>query len=332
MDELDLLINSKLASRKAILDSIDEYSLYCYYLERDDIVPGKPISSPIRAGDANPSFSIFPASKGKGYDEFEFTWSDRATGQSGNIFHLVKILHPNLKTFDEVYNLISQDFDLGLGSGIKAEKIVLYDCPDPVNINIRIRSIPYTQNGSNFWSQFRIDDTILKPYFTNQIDCLWTYDEQQYPMDCPDPTFAYQVGKYYQIYSPTALKKNKFRNNLPPEYFLGYLQLPKQGDLLVYDKSMKDLMFCRRLGYWAVAGKAETVEIPEKKMYELKDRFKRHILTLDPDKAGLTQTEKYTQKYPWLEPRFLTQAKDKTDLCKAVGFEEAEKIIKQLLS
>ncbi len=333
MDAFDDLVQRKLPVRETILSRIDEYTLYCYYTEIDDLIPGKPITSPIRTKDDNPSFVVFPTNGGKDgrYSEFEFTWSDRSLGISGNIFGLIKKMY-GLSSYNEVYALINKDFDLDLVcQDINAEKISLYSKPDPVEIAIKIHSIPYTLRGREFWKVWRIEKDLLDFYYTRQIDYYWSVENQEVPKGCLDPTFAYEIGGFYQIYSPYAPRKDKFKNNLPSDYFFGYLQLPPQGDLLIIDKSSKDVIFCRRLGYWAVAGKSETTMIPPSKMLELKTRFKRIVIMLDNDEAGRNQTEKYLALYPWLEPLFLIDAKDKTDLALKVGFDEASNTIKQLI-
>jgi hypothetical protein len=172
----------------------------------------------------------------------------------------------------------------------------------------------------------------LKFYNISQIDCYWTYDDQDAPTGVFDPTFAYRTGNYYQIYSPYASKDFKHRNDLPENYFFGYIQLPKGPlDLIIIDKSPKDVTFCRRLDYWAVCGKSETTMIPRDKMIEFHQRAKRVILMLDNDKAGRQQADKYIALYPWLEVKFLSAAKDKTDLCVAVGFDKAVQIIRELI-
>jgi hypothetical protein len=71
--------------------------------------------------------------------------------------------------------------------------------------------------------------------------------------------------------------------------------------------------------------------IPHNKIMELKDRFTEIYLTLDPDAAGRRQADKYMEMYPWMKPRFLELAKDKTDLCKLAGVHEAGRIITDLL-
>lgn len=332
MDEFDAIASKLLPSRHDILSRVDEYSLYRFYLDDfvGEFIPGIPICSPLRGDDTVRSFNVFPAAKGRGWDEFEYTWKDHGRGWSGNIFTLIKILY-SLDSYSEVYALINQDFCLDLNiPSIDGQKLKLYDKPEFHSFKISVKSCSLTEKGRAFWDQFRITDSILAQYNTTQIEYYWGGNSDT-PTVCPDPTFAYRIGQHYQIYSPYAPKSRKFRNDLPANYFFGYLQLPSQLDLLVIDKSCKDVMFNRRLDLWAVCGKSETTFIPEKKMYELKERCKRMVLMLDNDTAGLMQTEKYLQLYPWLEPKFLTGAKDKTDLCKAVGFEQAATEIYRLL-
>src|SRR5690606_31170020 len=205
-------------------------------------------------------------------------------------------------------------------------KIVLYQKPEPRLIKFRVKSCPFSKKGRAIWDKLHVTDPILEQYFTTQIEYYWSSPNCEAPTSCMDPTFAYRIGEYYQIYAPFAPKEDKFRNDYPENYFFGYIQLPKQMDLLIIDKSGKDVMFNRALDYWAVCGKSETTLIPEKKMYELKERAKRVVLMLDPDPAGIKQTEKYLQLYPWLEPKFLTQAKDKSDLCNLVGYDQSRTI------
>lgn len=331
MDEFDAIASRLIPSRLNILNQIDEYTLYRYYLEQD-FTPGIPIYSPIRSDDTVRSFNIFPASKGKGWDEFEFTWKDHGRGLVGNIFTMIKLMY-GYNSYTEVYARINEDFQLDLNlPKVSGEKIKLYSCPELVQTKIRIKPIPWTKKGIAFWNQFNIDEELLKFYDITQISYYWSNPTQAVPTAVLDPTFAYRIGGYYQIYSPFMPKDKKFRNDLPENFFFGYLQLPPKVDLLIIDKSAKDVVFNRRLGYWAVAGKSETTLIPPHKMFELKSRANKVLLMLDPDEAGIMQTEKYLQLYPWLEPKFLSDTKDKTDLCLKVGFEESAKIIQNLIT
>lgn len=315
-------------SEQSVLELVDEYTLYCHYTGIDPLIIGKAYNAPYYRQDLCPSFSVFE-SKHKG---IEFMWKDHTTGESGTIFNLIQKIE-QLNSKNEVLALINEDFALGYNTQppLRKDKIVWYDRPDQNDIKIQIVEQPLTTEGTKFWNQFGITKDLLDFYKAGQVKYFWKYEGQQVPTTASDPTFFYRVGEYYQLYSPFAEKQYKFRNDLPENYFFGYLQLPKTGRLLVIDKSSKDVIFCRSLGFNAISGKSETTMIPHNKILELKDRFTEVYLTLDNDKAGIQQTEKYMALYPWMKPRFLTEAKDKTDLAKLVGVNKAKDIITNLL-
>lgn len=327
MDLLDQVYRQFMPTRANILEAVDEYTLYCFYTEIPDLVPKKRYSSPIR-DEGIASFNIFPANQ---IPDCEFAWKDHGIGISGDIFRLIKLRY-GLKTEEEVISLICQDFTLDFRTEKIEAKISLFKKPEVSPVKIKIHSIPFTKQAYEYWAQFGITPKTVVKYNTTQIDYYWTVEDQAYPTSATPMTFAYRVGQYYQLYSPLASKEEKWRTDFPPGYFLGYQQLPETGEILVIDKSNKDVMLDYELGYPATAGKSETTMIPPGKMLEFKTRFKKIFLTLDPDNAGKLQTEKYMKLYPWLEPRFLTQAKDKTDLVKLVGFDNAKTIINQLLT
>jgi len=325
--DFDELYKSIIPTEQSILEQVDEYTLYCFYVDYDNIPLHRALPCPYRS-DTTPSFSIYESNSGLGVD---YMWKDSASDESGTIFKLIQKIFNLSRT--EVYSKINEDFGLGysLTPVEKREKISYYDRPNLTDIKIRIAPIPFTEQGRKYWEQFRIDKALLELYKVDQIKWYWSYNEQKAPFTVPDPTFSYRTGEYYQIYSPFAEKAFKFRNDLPDNYFFGYIQLPSQGEKLIIDKSCKDVIFCRRLGYEAICARSEGTMIPDSKMMELKDRFKEIYLTLDPDMTGERTTKKYLDKYPWIKPRFLKEAKDKTDLCKAVGFERAKTIIDEML-
>lgn len=326
--DLEGLINSAGPSDENILDAVDEYTLYCYYSGIEDLKLNRVYPAPYRS-DPLPSFVVFLATRVSGV---QYLWKDHGKGEIGNIFTLIQRMC-NLGSRREVYARISEDFGLGYNlPSVKREKIILYEAPSVNDIKIRVADIPLTEKGLAYWDQFAIDKKLLDLYNTVQIEWYWSYEGQQSPYLVPDPTFAYRTGQYYQIYSPFAPKQQKFRNDLPENYFFGYLQLPKTGDKLIIDKSCKDVIFCKRLGYDAVCGKSETTFIPDFKMIELHQRFKDIYLMLDNDAAGKKMTDKYLSLYPWLKPRFLSVAKDKTDACKLLGVEGVDKIVQNLLN
>lgn len=328
--DFDELYKSIIPSQQSILEQVDEYTLYCYYTGLDPLILGKACPCPYRRDDV-PSFSVFPSKS----SNVEYMWKDHATGEYGNIFKLIQKIEL-LNTLQEVYGRINEDFGLGftISDPERRDKIIWYERPKLSEIKIRVknREVP-TEAYRAFWNQFRIGQDLLDFYNVTQPEFYWSYVGQDAPTTAPDPMISYRIGDRYQLYSPYAEKVDKFRNDLPENYFFGYIQLPKTGDMLILDKSSKDTIFCRRLGYWAVNGKSETNFISHNKLLELKERFTKIYLTLDNDDPGVKMTNKYMSMYPFLIPRFLPKevAKDKTDACKKIGFEETEKLVKELL-
>lgn len=324
--DFDELYKSIVPSQKSILEQVDEYTLYCYYTGIDPLILGKAHNAPYRR-DNVPSFSVFPSKS----NHVEYWWKDHTTGENGTIFRLVKKIE-NLTTNDEVLGRINEDFGLGytINSPVRRDKIVWYEKPELNLIKIRVVNRPFSPVGREFWRQFRIENDLLNLYETTQVEYYWTYEGQATPQLALDPTFAYRIGGYYQLYSPTAPKQFKFRNDLPENYFFGYLQLPPTGSRLIIDKSSKDVIFCRRLGYDAVAGKSETTFLPHSKVMELKERFDKIYLMLDNDGPGRAMTEKYLKQYPFMIPKFMPY-KDKTDTCKVMGFEKTQEVLRELI-
>lgn len=330
--DFDEIYRSLVPSKESILEAVDEYTLYCFYSGIDNITIGRTIPAPFRH-DLIPSFSIF-------YTNYEticdYRWKDHATGETGDIFRLIQKLLPGNPTLAQVYSRINEDFGLGYRDSSLSQnssgKIMLFNRPNRFDIKIRIADIPFTEKGISYWDQFKIGKDLLDFYKVSQIKWYWSYDTQEVPAVVENPTFAYRIGKHYSIYSPFAEKTLKFRNDFPRNYFYGYLQLPEKGEKLIIDKSGKDVIFCRRLGYYAVAGKSETTFIPADKMNELKDRFEQVYIMLDNDVAGRKKTEEYISLYPWLKPRFLPVHKDKTDNCLKEGFEATAHLVRQLLN
>lgn len=328
MDFYELYNNLNL-TEQSVLSKIDEYTLYCYYCNIPNLRPGKTYPAPYRT-DNVPSFSIYWS---RSYD-LDYMWYDHASGESGSIFALIGKIE-GLAERGQVLAKINEDFSLGYNTDVVVpirEKIRLFNPPEKSEIKIEVTNKPFSELGLKFWQQFDISESLLREYKTKQVEYYWTYVGQTAPNQAPDPMFSYEVGGYYQLYSPYVKKEDKFRNNLPPNYFFGYLQLPKNGNILLLDKSCKDVIFCRRLDYWAVCSRSETTFLPPQKMVELRERFSKVYLMLDSDKAGRAMTDKYLALYPWLIPKFLPEelAKDKTDTAKKIGVIETKKLINSI--
>ena len=77
----------------------------------------------------------------------------------------------------------------------------------------------------------------------------------------------------------------------------GAKQLPKEDDVLVITKSLKDVMTLYSLGITAIAPNSENLFLTESQFSKLKSRFKRIIVFYDNDLTGLHNMNKIRKSF-----------------------------------
>lgn len=314
-------------SELEILERVDEYSLYCFYLEFEPHI-GAVYRSRIRTGDDVPSFGIYPRTKAKG--DIEFMWKDQALhpkdsiiGKNyGDIFGLVQVLFTLPTRVDAVFKIAS---DIGLLEDYPVEK-TLIKCEPVYNepCNIRVKSRDFTSKDLEFWRQFNISEEILNQYNCTAIEYFFLTDKQVIPTYCKQG-YAYRIHDKYQIYRPFEERKKKFRNDWTDYHIPGLSQL--QGkDLCIVTKSYKDVMSLRSFGFDAVSPRAENViPLPGMITY-LQKRFKRVVTLFDND--GKESSHLYPFEHLYVP---VDKAKDPTDYCKMYGPASTFELLNSLL-
>lgn len=327
-DFLEELINKHSPDKAYILSLVDDYTLFCYYLEQD-VKINQAILSPLRDKDESkpdvlPSFVIFPDKDG-GYRFF-----DHGTGESGDIFYFIKRLY-NLNNFEEICARISEDFGLGILEEVKPsdQKIEIKIPPPRTEWEDVINYDSFSKEGIAFWNQYRITDKTLKEYNVNQVKYLML--KGNILIKPASLAFSYRIGTKHKVYQPYE-KLLKFRNNFPREYVEGYYQLMQRAhsSVLFITKSMKDVMVFREMKLDAIAPKAENQVIPEFILERLRKLYPWIFLVFDDDEAGRKGITRYNFKSIWI-PREVN-IKDTADYCKKYGIENTKQLIKKLIS
>lgn len=334
IDTLDDLI----LSEQSILERVDEYALYCFYLKFQPEI-GRPIISPIRRPgdpDTQGSFVIFYPTRVRTH--FEFLWSDNGTGQKGNVFQMISLMFGGI-TIPSVYQMIDADFGLGFGDGatIKHERIdpgIRPKAYRPCEIKVRSRS--FTPEDISYWAQYGIAPTILNRYNITSVDLYWSGRHQSHPRVIAKHKlcYAYRIWSKYKIYQPYADKDNKFRNDYTPIHIEGYPQLRYESDTLIITKALKDVaMFDANFGqlgpegFETVAGRGENMPIPGQALRHFERKYKRIIVWLDND--GKESGLKYYPDYEHVRnPQGLP--KDPSDFYHTYGKDSMGKLINQL--
>lgn len=328
-DSLDDFLEGSILSDMAILERVDEYTLYTYYLGFKPEL-GPTFSSPVRSRDnpdSNGSFSIFPVSSKKARNAY--LWKDNGTGQVGNIFKLVGILHCVTSHVD-ILRIIDRDFKLGFSTGepIQYQMAKIVAPPHRGYADIRVKSRPFRLADLKYWAQFGITESTLNRYLVTSVEMVWLFEDQKSPKMPRDLCFAYRIWSKYKIYRPQAPdKSDKFRNNFNEMHVEGFTQLRYKSDLVIITKSLKDVMMFYELGYEAVASHSESNILSEKVLRYLESKFKRIVVWYDND--GKTQADKYSYQKVYVPIE--SGEKDPSDFYKRYGKEATQSLITQLL-
>lgn len=275
-------------SIKDLLELVDDYTIYSYYLGAD-LQVGKLINSPLRSDDLIPSFAIFRSKTG------DLLFKDHGSGEAGNALKFLK-LYKGIQTREELERellrivrksnperKIVSDNHIHISSGL------------PTDIGIVRQS--FTNVDKQYWKQFGISiDTLKKfnvfsiKYFLCNSVVRGTYKETS-------PMYAYKVQDRFKIYRPLASKYTKWRTNLTNEYVQGLAELPKEGgDLLIITKSLKDVMCLYEMGFYAIAASSETTFIPDHIVQSLRSKWKHILILYDRDKPGMKKAREYSHK------------------------------------
>lgn len=318
-----------------ILRYISEEDIFRKYIGHDFNL-GESFCSPLRDDDNNPSFNVY-YNEGKG----KLYYNDFARG-GGDVFTFVQnMFHLD---FTSALRKINEDFNLGLGiyRGSKiAEKLVLQPKvvveptkKQPVVFDTIRRE--FNEKDLMYWKSFGITKEILQKYnvfavqqvFKNKY-LFWNSTEYQ-------PIYEYffpRTGNK-KIYRPFGSKFSKWRTNATNEQDIqGYDQLPKQGEIIVFTKAMKDVMTLYSMNVNAVASQAEGNYINPDFIRHIKGRFTKLYSLYDRDEAGM-KFARYLWKEHGIIPLFTpkkSNTKDISDFYKAFGQESTKELIKKLI-
>ena len=314
-----------------ILSKVNQESIMQYYTNQD--VCSKKLYKSVLRADNHITVGYYKSKSGILY------MHDFATNEHLDCWNLVmKMFNCN---YYNALNIIAHDF------GLIEESKTLYKTPKLISdiketesAKIQVQIKDYTNKELEWWNQFGISKKLLKKYHVFSLKHVFLNGELKFTSSEQCPIYGYYFGKdkngedKFKIYFPMR-KDYRFLGNLTQKILQGYKQLNKTGDLLIINKSMKDTIACRALGYDSVSPNSETTFPNEKQLEEFKQRFKHILIIFDNDKPGLHNLWLVRKKYPELNYFWIPKslgAKDLTDLIKLKGLEEVKKLVNQFMS
>jgi hypothetical protein len=314
----NVVLKKKFLSDK-LFDLVDDYSIYAHFIGYD-IEIAQAIPSPIRGVDDHPSFCLYIPTR-LILNREEIWFKDLADGRYGNVFKFVEnwAFHHYGKSFESNYEIIKFiDSEMSLGlfdkNGKQYEKII-GNYVRKQSSPICFKSRPLTDNDLKYWKQYEINEETLNYFNVKSVKYLLTENGliiKEFRKK--DLAFIYIINDKVKLYRPNENKAFKFRNNCPgndPFYYQGFDQLEGHNTLII-TKSMKDVMVFKVMfdllgtSVDCLAPHAESINLSDKFVLAIKERYKRIIVVSDFDLAGVKFAQKCRKEHELLEYKFIS--------------------------
>ena len=308
------MILDNLLEKETILERVDAYSIYSFYIETE-LEVGRAYISPLRTDDNIPSFALF-------FWKGTLMFKDHALGLSGDVFKFIQELY-NLDSLLITLSRVNSDFELELLGGVKvpkgkdkAKRVNRMKMKDKLQ-GIRVSSrVVNTEDYIAFWNMYGIKLPTLIDYNVTELDVVvYKFKKRSTIIYTKELTIGYRIYDKFKIYTPNKEAGIKFLNNYPANFIEGYLQLKYENLFVIVTKALKEIMFFRQHFNWdSVAGKSETTMIRSYFLLKLKKKYEYVFIWLDNDLAGIKAQKEYIKKYPFLIPIYYdVEYKDPTD-------------------
>ena len=312
-----------------ILSKVNQESIMHHYTGQD--VTSKKLVTSVLRNDNHVTVGYYKSRSGILY------MHDFATNEHLDCWNVVMKLFNC--SYYQALKIIAQDFGLTNGEHKVSTFKIIPEIKETESSKIQVQIKDFTEEELNWWNQFGISKKLLKKYHVYSIKYVFLNGELKFTSSNKCPIYGYYFGKdknsqeKWKIYFP--MKEDyRFIGNLTQKILQGYKQLSDTGDLLIINKSMKDTIACRALGFDSVSPNSETTFPSEKQIEEFKSRFKHILVIFDNDKPGLHNLWLIRKKYPELNYFYIPKklgAKDLTDLIKLKGFEKVKKLVNQFM-
>jgi hypothetical protein len=320
-------------AKENIFKKITSYDIFKYYCSGFSKI-GEMFKSELRE-DTNPSCCISNISGDLLYTDF---------GQ-GSYRCIDYVMAKYNISYIEALHRINSDFSLGLSTTIPYNvaggvyippttygKVHFKEKKPTV---IKIKSREWRSVDKDFWyKRYSITSKVLESFNVKPISHFWINDEIFVADTCsysydfywkPDLTIFYR-----KIYQPYSTKLKWISNG--GKVCQGEGMLPKEGDLLIITKSLKDVIVLYLLGFTAIAPVSETSFLPSNYFLKQRERFKKVLLFYDSDSTGLAKAKEFSEQYG-IDYRYIPleyKAKDISDFVEKMGIDEGKKLANSL--
>ena len=204
---------------------------------------------------------------------------------------------------------------------------------------IRVEIRDFQQYELDWWNKFGISLQTLKKFRVFSCKNIWINDHIIHLETNNQLVFGYYGGikdniEQWKLYWPNN-KKYKWLSNRDSSQLQGARMLPKSGgDLIIIQKSLKDVMLLYEFGIPSVAPNSENHFLSDEQLMKLKSKVKRIIVWYDNDAPGKAYLEKIKKEHPELDYFYIPEdfkEKDFSDFYKKYGKDEATKFLNKYI-
>ena len=287
--------------------------------------------SPLR-DDKRPTCAFYTNKKG------DIIFKDFGSDMCGNFINVVMIKYNC--SYYQALKIIANDFGYiktSMPRNPKPIKVYEKEFTETSEAIIQIKKKDFSTAELQWWLQYGITEEILKKFKIFSCEAVFLNGNIFSTSNSRHAIYAYYRGKnsngteLWRIYIPNhRVREPKFLSNWRSTMIQGAKQLPKEGDLLVITKSLKDVACLYSLGITAIAPNSENLFVTEKQFEILKSRFKRVVIFYDNDLPGIQNMNKFRHKFKidcfWIPRKY--GVKDISDFYKKYGREKTLELIK----
>lgn len=314
-------------TKEYLLSKANQETYLEYYLG----IPVKKglFKSPLR-DDKSPTCSFYRNNRG------DIIFKDFSGHFSGNFIKVVMFKYDC--SHHTALKIIANDFGYITCPRLKKnQKPIEYsssEFKDSGEANIQIEAQDFTEDELKWWEKYGITEKILKKFRVYSCRTVFLNGKIFTKSTSRHPIFGYYRGKndnkieLWRIYLPNHRKcEPRFLSNWKSIMLQGVKQLPKEGNLLVITKSLKDCMTLYSLGITAIAPNSENLFLTENQLIKLKNKFKHIVLFYDNDKAGIHNMNKFKKEVDcvWIPRKY--NVKDISDFYAKYGREKTIELI-----
>ena len=250
--------------------------------------------------------------------------------------------------YKEALLIICNDFNLfDVKQDLKPTMFLGKDVNNPIiqhkiksTITIQVRNWDIVDY--NYWSKYTIDFGLLDSYDIFPCSNVYLHKGERtivFNSTKANPIYAYRFtndGKYsYKIYKPLSPDKRYkwlFSGGVK-ENIEGFDQLPLHGDILILNKSLKDVICTKLCGYSSVSLQGEANTLEQSLVDKLLKRFNQIIILYDNDEQGIKSAKSIANKYGFKSIIIPLEydCKDLSELIAKIGLKDAKIVLNKLI-